>query len=156
MIKSFILCTIVIATTFLGAAQSQTKKVFTAADYERAVKFLGVSTNKQLFRSSVSPQWLEDGKFWYTVTTSAGPEFVLINPADGSRKVATDKKLLLPEGAEKASTANRGGSDGVVSPDGKKAVFIRDWNLWIRETDSKKETQITRDGLKDYGYATDN
>ena len=43
-----------------------------------------------------------------------------------------------------------------LSPDGKRAVFIRDWNLWIRDVDSGKEKQLTTDGVKDYGYATDN
>ena len=44
----------------------------------------------------------------------------------------------------------------VVSPDGKKAAFIRDYNLWVRDLDSGKETQLTTDGVKDFGYATDN
>lgn len=44
----------------------------------------------------------------------------------------------------------------VPSPDGKLAAFIRDWNLWIRDLASGKETQLTTDGVKDFGYATDN
>ena len=43
-----------------------------------------------------------------------------------------------------------------LSPDGKKGAFIRDWNLWVRDVASGKETQLTTDGVKDYGYATDN
>lgn len=42
------------------------------------------------------------------------------------------------------------------SPDGKSAAFIRDWNLWVRDVASGKETQLTNDGVKDFGYATDN
>ncbi len=44
----------------------------------------------------------------------------------------------------------------VLSPDGKRAAFIRDWNLWMRDTATGKETKLTTDGVKDYGYATDN
>ena len=44
----------------------------------------------------------------------------------------------------------------VLSPDGKRAVFIRDWNLWVRDATTNQETQLTTDGVKDYGYATDN
>ena len=44
----------------------------------------------------------------------------------------------------------------VLSPDGKRAAFIRDWNLWVRDVATGSETQLTRDGAKDYGYATDN
>jgi dienelactone hydrolase/Tol biopolymer transport system component len=50
----------------------------------------------------------------------------------------------------------RRGNLEVVSPDGKLAAFIRDYNLWVRDLASKKETQLTTDGVKDFGYATDN
>ncbi len=43
-----------------------------------------------------------------------------------------------------------------LSPDKKKAAFIRDFNLWVRDVTTGKETQLTTDGVKDYGYATDN
>ena len=44
----------------------------------------------------------------------------------------------------------------LISPDGKKAAFIRDWNLWMRDIASGKETQLTTDGVENFGYATDN
>lgn len=43
-----------------------------------------------------------------------------------------------------------------VSPDGKLAAFIRDYNLWVRDLATGEETQLTTDGEKDFGYATDN
>jgi len=43
-----------------------------------------------------------------------------------------------------------------LSPDGKKAAFIRDYNLWVKDVDTGKETQLTTDGVKDFGYATNN
>ncbi|HTU36361.1 MAG TPA: DPP IV N-terminal domain-containing protein [Candidatus Acidoferrum sp.] len=43
-----------------------------------------------------------------------------------------------------------------ISPDGKTVAFIRDYNLWMRDLASGKETQLTTDGVKDFGYATDN
>ncbi|MGA7525367.1 MAG: DPP IV N-terminal domain-containing protein [Acidobacteriaceae bacterium] len=43
-----------------------------------------------------------------------------------------------------------------LSPDGRRAVFIRDWNLWVRDVATGKERQLTTDGVKDFGYATDN
>ncbi|KAB7772561.1 S9 family peptidase [Xanthomonas maliensis] len=45
---------------------------------------------------------------------------------------------------------------GVLSPDKTREAFIRDWNLWVRDLASGQETQLTRDGVKDFGYATDN
>jgi dipeptidyl-peptidase-4 len=44
----------------------------------------------------------------------------------------------------------------VPSPNGKLTAFIRNWNLWVRDLASGKETQLTTDGVKDFGYATDN
>src|SRR5262245_32125234 len=46
--------------------------------------------------------------------------------------------------------------NSVLSPDGKRAAFIREFNLWVRDTASGKEPQLTRDGTKDFGYATNN
>jgi dipeptidyl aminopeptidase/acylaminoacyl peptidase len=43
-----------------------------------------------------------------------------------------------------------------VSPDKKLAAFIRDNNLWVRVQATGEERQLTTDGIKDYGYATDN
>ena len=43
-----------------------------------------------------------------------------------------------------------------LSPDGKLAAFIRDHNLWVRDVKTGQDTQLTTDGVKDYGYATDN
>ena len=45
---------------------------------------------------------------------------------------------------------------GAPSPDGKHAAFIREYNLWVRDVATGKETQLTTGGLKDFGYATDN
>lgn len=49
-----------------------------------------------------------------------------------------------------------GDEPGVTSPDGSKAVFVRDWNLWLRNLETGRETQLTDDGRTDYGYATGN
>jgi dipeptidyl-peptidase-4 len=44
----------------------------------------------------------------------------------------------------------------VLSPDGTKAVFIRNWNLWLRSIPTGKEYALTTDGIPNFGYATDN
>src|SRR5438132_8360054 len=65
-------------------------------------------------------------------------------------------------GAEGTASASgqRGGRGGaandILSPDKKRAAFIRDFNLWVRDVATGKETQLTTDGVKDFGYATDN
>jgi dipeptidyl aminopeptidase/acylaminoacyl peptidase len=140
-------------------AQTDTKRILTAANYDQAAKSLGMNTNKLVYRSNVSANWLPDGRFWYNVNVPGGKEYVLINPADGSRKTGADKKSILPdmEGVKDAPPAmRRSFSNEIASPDGKKLAFLKDWNLWVRDTESKEEKQLTKDGIKDFGYATDN
>ena len=43
-----------------------------------------------------------------------------------------------------------------MSPDGTKAIFICDWNLWVRDVATGQDRQLTTDGVKDFGYATSN
>ncbi|MCW8809229.1 MAG: S9 family peptidase [Rhodanobacter sp.] len=49
-----------------------------------------------------------------------------------------------------------GKEPGVLSPNKKSEAFIRDWNLWLRDVATGKETRLTRDGVENFGYATDN
>jgi len=57
----------------------------------------------------------------------------------------------------RCSSANRNEvANSVPSPDGKRAAFIREFNLWMHDSTSGKDTQLTKDGMKDFGYATDN
>jgi dipeptidyl aminopeptidase/acylaminoacyl peptidase len=69
----------------------------------------------------------------------------------GTRRATCDR------GGEACKVEERGGPrNEVLSPDGKQAAFIRDWNLWVREVATGSVTQLTTDGVADFGYATDN
>lgn len=142
-----------ICTFTLGISAQSSKTVLTAEDYARAEKMLGYNTAPLVDRAGIRPTFLPDGRFWYRVLTPTGSEYVLVNPADGSRKADPDSAKL---GISIAPPANqRGGADATVSPDGKKTAFIKDWNLWMRD-ETGKETQLTTDGTENFGYATDN
>ena len=86
-----------------------------------------------------------------TVTVNAGGRR-LVCDLSGAGVCATD------ENPQQQGRRRRGGRAGGVdtSPDGSKAAFIRDWNLWVRDTKTGAETQLTTDGVPNYGYATDN
>jgi hypothetical protein len=43
-----------------------------------------------------------------------------------------------------------------LSPDSTTAVFIRDYNLWAVSLGTGAESQLTTDGIRDFGYATNN
>ncbi|MFN0112006.1 MAG: DPP IV N-terminal domain-containing protein [Blastocatellia bacterium] len=187
------------------------QRALTADDYARAEKFMGYNTAPLVLRAGVRPTWLPDGRFWYRVTTETGAEFVLVDPARGTRGPAFDHAKLAAAlstaaGAKYEATklpfqqiefsadgktitfsveqqrftcdlqsyqcqaaagngGNRGnalrggrfGADAMsTSPDGKRTAFIRDYNLWVRDLATGKETQLTTDGVKDFGYATNN
>src|SRR5260370_1336488 len=96
------------------------------------------------------------------ITFSDGDKMVVVG--NGSRKFRCDlsgagvcTEVIAP-GAKPAEQSGagraRGGAD--VSPDKTKAAFIRNWDLWVRDQATGKETQLTTDGVKDFGYATDN
>jgi dipeptidyl-peptidase-4 len=63
-------------------------------------------------------------------------------------------ELNGPPGTPKPSLSDSSLAD--FSPDGRRAVFLRDWNLWVRDIATGAEKQLTEDGTQDYGYATDN
>ncbi|HWZ14670.1 MAG TPA: DPP IV N-terminal domain-containing protein [Mucilaginibacter sp.] len=60
------------------------------------------------------------------------------------------------QGRQVRGSGRRGGGNEVLSPDGLKSAFIKDHNLWVRDVKSRKETQLTTEGIKNFGYATDN
>ena len=90
------------------------------------------------------------------MTTEKGVEVVLVDPAKAAKSPCDLPPCKAAEREEPgAAAAVRRGRYAETSPDGKTA-FIRDWNLWVRDVATGKETQLTTDGVKDFGYATDN
>jgi dienelactone hydrolase len=205
---------------FCSALLAQAPKAFTAADYARAEKFMTYNTTPLVFGTGIRPNWLTGDRFWYRVTRQGGAEFILVDPAKGTRTPAFDhaklaaslstaagqkyEALTLPfqditladdnssvafsaagkrwkcglsdyacaedaaGGAGGGRAGGRGGrggrggggrgggaAGGAASPDGKLTAFIKDYNLFVRDA-SGTETQLTTDGVKDFGYATDN
>ena len=126
----------------------------TTEDYSHAVRFLGNNTRDLVTRDRVRPEWLDDGRFWYRIRTDKGWEYVLYDPDKKTRKVAGSKAELFGDvGYEETPEID---DSVVLSPDGTKVAFLRDWNLWMRDLRSGKEIALTTDGVMDFGYATDN
>lgn len=136
------------------AAQSQTRDSLAAKDYQHAENFMSYNTNQLIFGGNVNANWLADGRFWYTTSTKGGASYVMIDPAKNTR-IEKDSKEGLGEMPAAESLKQRIRNE-VVSPDGKKSVFIKAYNLYVRNLENKQETQLTFDGIKNYGYATDN
>ncbi|WP_020601564.1 S9 family peptidase [Spirosoma spitsbergense] len=196
----------------LVSAYAQPQPVLTAKDYEQAQRFLGPNAEQLIDNGPVRPNWLPDNRFWYRNMTASGSEFMLVNPAKGTKTAAFDSQKLaasLSKATGKTYEATRlpfqrisfapdnqsivfqaGGKswrytpqndqltadttnppitssdeqrpgrgesgNEVLSPDKKRAAYIKDHNLWVRDVKTGAETQLTTDGIKDFGYATDN
>jgi len=206
------------------SASAQQGTVLTAKDYERAESAMGTGADLVDRNVGIHPNWLADDRFWYRTPVAEGNQFMVFNPAKGTKAVAFDHAKLatvLSATTGKTYTAatlpfqsisytadgkgviftvdskqykfqgnkvvpdtthvvviataggggRRGGGGGGgrggaragagrpgenLSPDGKKAVYIKNYNLWVRNVATDKETQLTTDGVKDDGYATDN
>jgi len=72
----------------------------------------------------------------------------------GSRRYTCDIRGTRCTGEERQSRDSD--RNTVLSPDSTRAAFIRDYNLWVRDPATGEETQLTTDGVEDFGYATDN
>jgi dipeptidyl aminopeptidase/acylaminoacyl peptidase len=169
-----------------GVVTAQNRRVLTTADYDRAVKMLAPDLTGLVVGDVVNVNWLPDGRFWYTRTTLNGSENIVIDPVARTREIVQAPPQGGQPSAESAGRGGRGGGGGrggrgggragvtlsrscgpnatgmtgppppSMSPDGKKAIFICDWNLWVKDVATGRERQLTTDGVKDFGYATSN
>ncbi|MEO7085010.1 MAG: DPP IV N-terminal domain-containing protein [Gemmatimonadaceae bacterium] len=162
----------IVLLSSLAVASANAQRQLTVADYDRAVSMLQPALQGLEVGGSVNANWLPDDRLWYRSGTSV----ILVDPAKRARIVceATMSNCPgVPTNAAAADVGGRGGRGGrggggggagrggananvVISPDGKRAAFIREYNLWVRDVASHQEKQLTTDGVKDDGYATDN
>ena len=150
-----------LATTATVIAQTpaDAPRALTAADYARAEKFMTYNTTPLVLhggvRADVAAGRSAD-RFWYRDDDGERAR----GDARRCRRTAT-RVRVRPAGVpaaerEDAARRRRRSRYDELSPDGKRAAFIRDWNLWVRDVATGQETQLTTDGVKDFGYATDN
>ena len=145
-------------------ANGQQAPVVTAADYARAERFLRDNVLPLVSGMGVQPTWLSGDRFGYRTTVGGRSQFILVDPARATRiqcSPETDRcggALDPREVSRLQPQAQRGPGARAESlaPDGKRAAFIRNYNLWVRDVSTGRETQLTTDGQKDFGYATDN
>ena len=62
-------------------AVAQQVAVVTAADYDRAARFLPAVTTPLVSGGQVAATWMRDGRFYYRRRLTAGAEFVVVDPA---------------------------------------------------------------------------
>lgn len=200
---------LIVACFAIAASPLQAQQSLTASDYRFAESRLGYHTSSLVDNNTVMPQWLADGRFWYSLSNARGIEFLIVNPAKATRVPAFDHTRLaaalskatgvtytaytLPfrsfyflknnssiafsiagktwvcdlqqydckpapvQPAEGRAAAPQGfRRSEVLSPNGRLAAFIKNDNLWVRDVATGQERALTTDGIKNFGYATDN
>ncbi len=83
-----------VAAMLIAPAMSAQQKAYTAVDYARAERLLGQTVNPLVFGSSIRPVWLANDRLWYRVSTPNGSEFILVDPAKGTRTRAFDNAKM--------------------------------------------------------------
>jgi len=118
---------------------SETQKKTLAFDHEKLARSIAVITDKE-----VNTYLLPFNRF--TITDENSLSFTL-----KKKSYSCNLKNYLCMLEPKAKKLNE-----IVSPNGELAVFIRDYNLWLRNLKNNKEVPLTTDGIKHFGYATNN
>ncbi len=142
--RRFYLLFIVAFAATAGYAQTDSVKV---SDYARAEKMLAGNLAPYIYNNVSNGKWINDNQFSYQTRTPQGIGYITVDATNGSKITLDDR----PAGYRFMARSNE-----VLSPDGKKAAFIKDYNLWMRDVATNQLTQLTTDGVKYYGYATDN
>src|ERR1035437_2464905 len=76
-----------------GGAAAQ-GRVYTAADYAQAERFMDYNLNPLVYHTVKDPQWLEDGRFWYRDRGPDGVTYVLADPAKRTKAPAFDQEKV--------------------------------------------------------------
>ena len=113
--------------------------------YEKAVKHLPKNLNKYVTNTIISQNWDNNVLYYKTKNDTVFKSF-LINVND----------LEIKEGELESPKSPRRNYLEFISPDGKKSIYIEDYNLWVRNLTNNKTKQLTFDGYEDYGYGINN
>jgi dipeptidyl aminopeptidase/acylaminoacyl peptidase len=123
---------------------ASTGKKSVAFDQQKLATALSSASGK-----TYKAEMLPFSDFYY----SEDQQFIFFNAGGKLWKCSLSNYECTPLHQAMNESENR---DEVVSPNGTRAAFIKDYNLWVRDLSGGKETQLTTDGEKNFGYATDN
>ena len=124
-----------------------------ASDYEKASFHMSRSLNKHLNNVLIYQKWNDEEIFHYKVRFKEKTESFTINLKSLEK---TDNNHTTKIETKKNIQVVKKNRNEFLSPNEKLAAYIEDFNLWIRNTKTGKRIQLTFDGEKDYGYATNN
>src|SRR5580692_9561607 len=124
-----------IALGWVVTAQAQQGGTLTDNDYAHAETLLNYGTAPLIDHELGRPNWMSGDRFWYRVLTAQGSEFIVVNPAKGTRAPAFDQAKL----AAALATATGQAVDAnhlpfgtfTYSEDGKSIRFRAAGKPWV-------------------------
>ncbi len=127
-------------------------QAITIEDYNRAVSYFRNNLSKKtIWNISLTPTWLRDSSgFTYSVQDANGThrkkyDFKTGNISDAPDETASQRTW---EGG------NRRRNQEAASPDKSQTAFVKDYNLFVKKTQSSEAKQLSNDGAKNYEYAS--
>ena len=137
----------------LFSCKTDNASSISASDYEKASFHMSRTLNKHLNNVLTYQKWDDEDIFQYKVRFKEKTESFKINLKSLEK---TDYNHTIKIETKKNIQVVKKNRNEFLSPNGKLAAYIEDFNLWIRNTKTGKRIQLTFDGKKDYGYATNN
>ena len=113
-------------------------------DYSRATKHLPQNLNKFVTNTLISQKWNNDILHYRTKNDTIKSFLINVNT------------LEISEGVYPKANNRRSSYLEFTSPDGKKSIYVKNYNLWVKDLVTNKSKQLTFDGYEDYGYGINN
>lgn len=126
-----------------------------AFDHPRLAEALGAAAEREVDAGDLPFREISFSEDADAVTVTLSPSDGQRGDGDASRWTC-DLDTYRCSAAPEEAPAHEAPRNSVMSPDGSTAVFIREHNLWAMDMATGAETQLTSDGIEDYGYGTNN
>jgi dipeptidyl-peptidase 4 len=127
-----------------------------AFDHARLAEALSAATGRSIEAAALPFQRFDLSRDGRTLTVSVTPSAPMAPPGDGGRWRCDLRAYLCSADTTAPGAPHDPPPAASTSPDGTKAVFIREHNLWVRDLTTGQDRQLTADGVEDFGYATNN
>ena len=118
---------------------------YDAKVYENASKHLPQNLNKYVKNNLTSQKWIDNNLYFNVKSDNTIKSY----------KIDAESLEIIEEELPDETRPSVNYLE-IVSPNKKKSIYIKNYNLWIRDLTTKKTKQLTFNGYEDYGYSTNN
>ena len=146
MKRIFLYIALIMLFTIISCDKNNSDKL-SSDDYNNAAKQLNKNLKKFMFNVLSSNEWDNEDYLFYSIKGENNIKNFKIDLKKNTKTIQIKK-------TKKTIFTNK--NNEFISPNGQLSAFINNYNLWVRDLNNNKTIQLTFDGEKDYGYATNN